>query len=261
MSKNKRQDEILEILKKEGFVGVRELGERLYASQPTVRRDLDWLEKEGLVRRSHGGAILVGDAVKTPVSYRKGKRIREKICISRLAATLIESDHLIFVDASSTALHLSDHIKESDGVTVVTNGVLMCQALADQGVRVFSTGGRLVGESMAFVGRVAEKTVSGFNADIMFFSSSSLGSDGMISDYAEEETSLRLAMHARSRRSVFLCDSAKFDRCSPFCLLELKNVDYVVTDAPLPEVMLQGQGLRLLKSEQGAYMYKNDRTE
>lgn len=255
MSKNKRHEEILQILKNEGFVGVRDLGERLFASQPTVRRDLDQLEKEGLVRRSHGGAMLAGEAASTPVVYRRGKRIREKMSISRLAATLIEPDHLIFTDASSTALYLSEHIREVGGVSVVTNGILMCQALSGQNVRVFSTGGKLLEDSLAFAGPVAERAVTGFNADLMFFSSSSLDGKGMISDYAEEETALRLAMHERSQRSVFLCDSAKFDHSSPFCLFTLSEVDYTVTDAPLPESVLLAQGLTLLKASDGAFLY------
>jgi len=255
MIKNKRQNEILEILKEDGFASVKELGERLFASQPTVRRDLSFLEKEGFVRRSHGGVILAGDTFNTPISYRRGKRVQEKRKIARLASTLIENFQLVFIDGSTTALCLSEFIGKYEGISVVTNGIPMCQALAKQNLRVFSTGGRLIGESMAFVGNVAEKTVSGFNADVMFFSSSSLGSDGMISDYAEEETSLRLAMHSRSRRSIFLCDSAKFDQTSSFCLLELKKVDFIVTDEPLSEKLLEEQGLLLIKSDGGAYMY------
>ena len=245
----------MEILKAESYVSVKELGERLFASQPTVRRDLNFLEKEGLVRRSHGGVILEENSINTPIFYRRDKRSKEKKQIARLASTLIENDQLIFVDGSSTALCLSDFMGESDGVTVVTNGIPMCQALAKQNIRVFSTGGRLVGESMAFVGSVSERTVLGFNADIMFFSSSSLSSEGAISDYAEEETGLRLTMHARSRRSVFLCDSEKFNRRSPFSLVELKDVDFVVTNDLLPEMLLKIQGLELIKSDNGAYMY------
>ena len=259
MIKNKRHEEILEILKNEGIISVRDIGERLFASQPTIRRDLAFLEKEGLIRRSHGGAILAGDPVNMPISYRRGKRLREKIQIAALASTLIGNDQLIFVDGSTTALCLSDFICKVNGVSVVTNGIPMCQALAKQNIRVFSTGGRLVGESMAFVGNVAEKTVSGFNADIMFFSSSSLSGDGSISDYAEEETSLRLAMHSRSRISVFLCDSEKFQKSSAFCLLELKSTDYVVTDAMLDSSLIELQGFELIESKNGAYMYKNIR--
>ena len=104
MLKNKRHDEILDILKSEGFISVKELGERLFASQPTIRRDLDFLENEGFVRRNHGGAMLADDTVNIPISYRRGKRLCEKMQIARLAATLIENDQLLFVDGSTTAL-------------------------------------------------------------------------------------------------------------------------------------------------------------
>ena len=78
MFKNQRHEEILEILKKEGFAGVCDLSKRLFASQPTIRRDLDILEKQGYIRRSHGGAILANGNLNTPVPYRKGKHAKEK---------------------------------------------------------------------------------------------------------------------------------------------------------------------------------------
>ena len=74
MFKNQRHNEILEILKENGFCSVRELAERLYASLPTVRRDLDFLQREGLICRSHGGAIPVDEKRKAPVSFRSGDR-------------------------------------------------------------------------------------------------------------------------------------------------------------------------------------------
>lgn len=258
MLKNKRHEEILEILKHEGFISVKELGERLFASQPTIRRDLDFLEKEGMVRRNHGGVILAGDSVNAPISYRRGKHFKEKNRIARLAATLIENDQLIFIDGSTTALCLSEYIGKAEGVSVVTNGIPICQALAKQNIRVFSTGGKLVGDSLAFAGRVAERAVAGFNADLMFFSSSSLDDCGVISDYAEEETALRLAMKERSRKTVCLFDSAKFGMRSPFCLFELRQVDYVVTDEPLSDLILEKQQLKLLKEDGGAFMYCRD---
>ena len=113
----------MDILKKEGFAGVRDLGERLYASQPTIRRDLDFLEKEGLVRRSHGGAVPADDRVNTPISYRKGRRMHEKMQIAALAATLIENDQFIFIDGSTTALCLADFLAEHEGISVLTNGM------------------------------------------------------------------------------------------------------------------------------------------
>ena len=182
MFKNQRHFEILTILKKEGFAEVRTLSERLYASQPTIRRDLSFLEAQGYVRRSYGGVIPADDTANTPVSFRKGKKAQEKARICQLAATLIPKSSLIFTDASTTVYHLSEYIKDSDELTVVTNGLPLCGVLAEKNVCTFSTGGRLLKSSMAFVGYQAKNTVDNFNADIFFFSASSFGNDGTISN-------------------------------------------------------------------------------
>lgn len=255
MFKNQRHSEILEILKHEGFAGVRDLGERLYASQPTIRRDLDYLEKQGYIRRSHGGAVLADGRINTPVPFRKGTMTREKINICRLAATLIKPDQLIFADASTTAFYLSDFLRAEDNITVVTNGMTLSRTLSENRIRTFSTGGRLVRESEAFVGRIAENTAKEFFADLMFFSSSSLGADGVISDYSEEETALRLVMRDRSRQVVFLCDSGKFQCRSAFRVFSLCEIDYFVTDKPISEDLLSACGLVLKSQADGAVMY------
>ena len=259
MLKNQRHAEILEILKNDGFAEVRRLGERLYASQPTIRRDLDFLERNGYIRRSHGGAVLADDKINTPVSFRRGTKTREKAQICRLAASLIPMGGLIFIDGSTTASHLADAIEPKDNITVVTNGYPICHALSQRDIRVFSTGGRLLKNSEAFVGSVAAETVERFNADLLFFSSSSLSADGIISDYSEEETALRCAMQKRAALSVFLCDITKFGKSSAFRAFSLRDVDYLVTDAPLSDSLLSENRFALFKSEGQALMYKNMR--
>lgn len=256
MLKNKRHFEILEILKRESFAEVRTLGERLYASQPTIRRDLDFLEKQGYVKRSHGGAMLADDKINTPVSFRKSTKAREKAQICKVAAGLIGSGSLIFTDASTTASHLADYLQKKDNVTVVSNGYPICRALAENDIKVFSTGGRLLKESMAFVGTQAEDAVRKFNAEWLFFSSSSIDENGIISDYSEEETALRVAMHKGARRSVFLFDSSKFGKSSAFRAFSLSDIDYIVTDASLPSALTERYGFEIVASESGAFMYK-----
>lgn len=243
MFKNQRHKEIIEILKAEGFASVNDLSRRLYASQPTIRRDLILLEQMGYVRRNHGGAILADGKINTPVLFRKGTKPKEKAQICRLAATLIEPDSLIFIDASTTVAYLADFIKASDGVTVVSNGLPLCRALAQKQIRTFSTGGRLLKDSEAFVGRLAETAVREFYADLLFFSSSALNREGMISDYSEEETALRRVMLSRSKRSALLIEAGKFDGHSPFCAFPLSEVDYVVTNMELPSETIDRFGL------------------
>lgn len=261
MFKNQRHGEILEILKNESFAGVKDLSERLFASQPTIRRDLDILEKQGYVRRSHGGAVLADGKVNTPVPFRRGRRTREKINICKLAATLIQSGDLVFIDASTTAYYLSEFIREADDVTVVTNGLPLCSALAENNVRTFSTGGRLLKESEAFAGKRAEAEIEYFNADIMFFSASAFDRSGMISDYSEEETALRQAMRKRSARAVFLCDSEKFEERSAFVAFSMLEIDNIVTDMALPEATVEKYGLVIKAEQEGCILYERACTE
>ena len=256
MLKNQRHIQILDILKNEGFAGVRDLSERLYSSQPTIRRDLDFLEKQGYIRRSHGGAILADDRLNTPISFRRGTRFHEKTLICKLAATLVEAGNVIFIDSSTTAWPLADFLHAEDDVMVVTNSYPLCLSLIEKNVNTFSTGGRLYKESMAFVGERAAETVAGFNADIMFFSASSLDDEGMVSDCFEEETAIRKAMRAHSHKNVFLCDSEKFGSRAAFRDISLSDVDYVVTDATLRDSVIQKCRLKLIATDNGVMMYK-----
>ena len=254
MLKNHRQEEIMEILKAEKFASVPDLSRRLYASQPTIRRDLGALEQQGLIRRSHGGAIPADDKGNIPVSFRSGTHTAEKLRICRLAATLIPPGALIFTDASTTALQIADSLRGREDITAVTNSLLACQRFLESGLRVFCTGGRLLRDSMAFVGETARTNAARYNADLMFFSASSLGEDGMISDYSDEETELRLSMAEHTRCRVFLCGSAKFGSRSAFNLFPLAEADFAVTGARLPPDILARSGMHLRTAGE-AFLY------
>ena len=255
MFKNQRHEEIIRLLKEDGFASVKELSERLYASLPTIRRDLDYLQKEGLIHRSYGGAIAADEKRKAPVSFRSGTNFRQKARICRVASELIRKGNVIFTDASTTVTHLVDFIDEKDDLTVITNGYPICRMLAEKNIRTYSTGGRLLKSSMAFVGSAAEETVNGFNADLFFFSSSSLDENGMISDYSEEEAALRKVMYDRSYKRVFLVDSKKFGSKSAFRSFPLSEVDHIITDAPLPEELVDQHRLSIYKQYETVTWY------
>jgi DeoR/GlpR family transcriptional regulator of sugar metabolism len=256
MLKNKRHFEILEILKKEQFAEVKALAERLYSSQPTIRRDLCFLEDKGYVKRSHGGVMLANESTSVPFSFRRSTRSKEKANICRLAATLINEGDMIFLDASSTTAHLCDHIVRIAGASVVTNSCLACLELGESNVQVYSTGGSFFKSSKAFVGPRAEETCRKFCADIMFFSSSSFDENGVISDYSESENSLRRVMYESSRKRVFLCDSSKFGKRSAYREFSLDEIDCIVTDAPIAEEILARYGFIEAAADGSAFMYE-----
>ena len=255
MLKNQRQKEILDMLAKDNFLSVNTLAQRLYASLPTVRRDLTALELAGLVKRCHGGVMLYEGKETSPVYFRQGKNAQAKARMGKTAATLVKAGDVIYSDASSTALHVADHLDKNSKFTVITNGLLAAKKFADLGALVYSTGGRLLTDSYAFVGHTAEESLDKYNADIMFFSAASLSDKGIISDWSEEECNMRVAMSKHAKIKVFMCDSSKFSSTSAFKLFPISKVDYVVSDAPLNEKITSSFAL-ITEATSPAYLYR-----
>lgn len=232
--KAERQENILEILKEKRFATVEFLTKALYSSAPTIRRDLNELEEKGFVKRSHGGAMIAeGENSPIPIDFRNRKNIYEKISMCKKAVELVKANSIIFIDGSTTTLHIADYIPTDKNITVVTNSLPVCAKLCERNIQTHCTGGILVPSSKAFVGQRAEKIIRDFCFDICFFSASALNDDGKITDYSDMETSLRKVMLENSKIRVFMCDSSKFSKTSSFNVTDLNSIDYVITDMPI----------------------------
>lgn len=231
MLTEERYDRILEILDEENYCTAESLSKRLFVSMPTIRRDLAELKRRNLIVRSHGGAKrLNSENTVSPLSFRKevNMAVKKKLC--RAAGELISDNDIIFIDASTTAFHIADHISPDKSVTVVTNSIPLMLYLSKKGIKTYSTGGLLQENSMCYAGSYAEEFVRGFNFDIAFFSSYGLNEKGIICDTSESETALRRAVLKQTQKSVFMCDKSKIFLSAPFNLTELNAVDCFVTD-------------------------------
>jgi len=246
MIKEERHNELIKVLKEKRFASVDYLSQKLFASLPTIRRDLAELENKGFLMRCHGGAMITDDEkLDIPIAFRNVTNIREKIKICKLAASLINDGNVIFMDASTTVLHIIDFIKNKKNITVVTNSMQACTLLYKYNIKTYCTGGFLLENSLAFVGRRAEEFVTDFHADIMFFSSCALDNEGYVTDYSEYEASLRKTMFKYANKLVFMCDNTKFNKSSIFNIIHLKNVDYIISDSPLPESLSEFKSKQL----------------
>lgn len=229
--KSERQENILEILKEKRFATVEYLAKTLFSSAPTIRRDLNEMEEKGFVKRSHGGAMIAdSENSPIPIDFRNRKNIYEKIGICKKAAQLIKENSVIFIDGSTTTLHLADCVPGDKNITVVTNSLLICARLCERNIITHCTGGVLVPSSKAFVGQRAENVIRDFCFDTCFFSASALNDQGKITDYSDMETSLRKVMLENSKTKVFMCDHSKFNKTSSYNVTDLDNIDYLITD-------------------------------
>lgn len=228
---SKRQEEILEILKARGNASVHFLSKELFVSEPTIRRDLSELEKQGKVRRTFGGAVPCDILnLEVPLSLREREGRGAKAIIAEKAASLLSDGQVIFLDASSTASYLVEHIAKYKDITVITNSPKTSLALAEKKVRSYCTGGLLLENSIAYVGNLAENFIRNFNADIFFFSCRGLNYDGMLTDSSTRESELRRVMMANSAKLAFLCTSDKIGKKYMYNLCSADTIDYIFCD-------------------------------
>ncbi|MBR5156229.1 MAG: DeoR/GlpR transcriptional regulator [Clostridia bacterium] len=234
MLKNEREREIINILKNEdGFITVKELCERLYASESSIRRDLTILENRGIIARTYGGAELVKN-FSNVISFNKRSHhnINEKKLIAKKAKTLIKDGNIIFLDQSSTAFYLAAEIMNNSTLTVITNNIEILVLLANSAIKVISSGGMLSTENRScLIGPDAHYIFENTYADIVFFSTKSLSDGGVISDCTRQEVLVRNSMLKNAQKKAFLCDGEKIGTQSSFKQASLEDIDYLVCES------------------------------
>lgn len=236
MRREERFQKILELLDEEGFVTVEDLSRRFFISLPTAYRDLRKLEQQRLIIRGEGGAMPVAAEKATlPLDFRKAINAQAKAVIAQRAVEMVEKGSVIFLDASTTAANMIDYLRPDMELTVLTNGLMTAVQLRNAGIRTYCVGGSLIDNSIAVGGKLAGDVVDRFCIDMMFFSSYGVDHRGIIIDTADAESTLRRRILQKPVVSVFLCDQSKFGKNSVFRITSIAMVDYVVSDAPLPE--------------------------
>ena len=242
MGISERQNEILKIIGENTYVSVNELSRRTFTSPSSIRRDLTRLENLGLVNRSYGGASLPEINGRVAGFYnRLTKSIKEKRLIAQKASALLKSGQSILLDSSTTASFMIPYIAKIDSAVVFTNNLETAVSAIKQGICTHCIGGSSINGSVSLGGSQAYKALSDISVDIMFFSSQSLSIDGVISDSTEEENYVRSVMLERADKSVFLCDSTKFNTKSLYTLTSLDCIDYAVFDRDFDELITKAR--------------------
>ncbi|MBQ3078043.1 MAG: DeoR/GlpR transcriptional regulator [Clostridia bacterium] len=233
MSKEERYAQILEILRTRNNVTVNYLAKKLYVSPSTIRRDYQVLQSRGLLRHSYGKATLnYGEALGLPIELRQRDMPAAKLKIGRAAAELVQNNDIIYIDSSSTALCMIEHLERFNCLTVITNCLTTLQQLSYyNNITVYTLGGMLMSKSRAFTGQLAIDTLSHLHIDKCFFSTTGLSTDGRLLDVAEPEHIVIQTMLRQSKTKVFLCDSSKIGRTFLLHLCDIGDLDYVISDA------------------------------
>ncbi|XJS10583.1 DeoR/GlpR family DNA-binding transcription regulator [Aerococcaceae bacterium WGS1372] len=223
MLTEERHQVIKKLLKSDGIVKLHEIVEATGASESTVRRDLSQLEGLGELVRVHGGAKRIFSVDYEPSVKEKLEQHRsEKERIGKYAASLIKANDFIYIDAGTTTLTMLPFI-ETDGVTVVTNGIELATYLTDRNIETILIGGYIKPNTRAMIGSDAINQLKQYH-----FSKAFMGTNGIDSEYGfttpdREEANVKQAAINQTNQVYILSDSSKFDKVS-FCkIVELDD--------------------------------------
>jgi DeoR/GlpR family transcriptional regulator of sugar metabolism len=228
-----RRQRLLEKVRANGAVSMRELAATLEASEATVRRDIRALEAEGLLDRRHGGAVAPGGLSREP-TYRQKAQVAaaEKAAIARLAAELVEEGDAIVVGAGTTTRELARELIGFDSLTVVTNSLLVAQVLAEaRGVEVVMTGGSMRGSIHALVGGAAEQTLASLRVRRAFISGNGLTAERGLSTPNMLVAGVDRALAHAAQEVVALVDHTKVGVDTMFQTVPADEIAFLVTDA------------------------------
>ena len=230
---------ILDLLAQKRSATVLELCDALDASESTIRRDLTQLDRQGLLKKVHGGATLVGRTVladEPPMAAREEQSVEEKRLIARAAAAMITEKDFIFLDAGSTTLAL---VRELSGPALdaryVTNGVAHARLLAQKGCKVFLVGGLLRPETESIIAAAALYSLQQYNFTKAFLGANGVALDAGFTTPDPEEAAVKAAVVRRAREAWFLVDDSKFARIYPAVIAELSGGAILTNHCPNPK--------------------------
>jgi DeoR/GlpR family transcriptional regulator of sugar metabolism len=230
-----RRRKIISLLEERNSVLVPELSKIFNITEETVRRDLEKLELEGLLKRTYGGAVI-NDSMNSelPLTIREVTNIEGKLAIGIKVSEYIKDGHTIMLDSSSTALQVAKRIKDKRNITVITNSVKVVSELAGaKDCKVISTGGNLRVNAMSFVGHMAEDAVKNFNVDIAIICSKGIDMEKGISESNDMEAEVKKAMIKAADKTFLVGDYTKFNKVSFVKMLRIEDVDMIFTDKSL----------------------------
>lgn len=226
-----RQREILNWLTDRGSARVTELAQRFDVTEETIRRDLDKLEQEGQLVRSHGGALVVRQAeAEAPHWQREFVNKPLKDAIAREAVKLVAAGDVILLDASSTAWFMAQRLFTAP-LTVITNSIPCAFSLGERDdCKVISPGGTLAKVSLSFVGTEAQQALRRYHAGKLFLSCRGLDLQRGASDVSEEQAAVRRVMMEIADERILMVDSSKLGSRSLTMLGDVGSFTRIITD-------------------------------
>lgn len=237
MNPEKRKSIIISKIESGGSVDIIELAEMLNVSEMTIRRDLDILEKMGVVRRVHGGAVSArGRSYEPPLLMRNTQNIQAKEMIARFAADLIEEGDCIALDVGSTTMEIARFLVDRQNLTVITPSLNIANLLVNQvGIRVIVTGGVLRFGEASMIGELAQNAFSNLYVDKLILAVGGIDAQAGLTEYNWDDTLVKKAMLNCAKQVIAVSDASKYGQIAFARIAGFSAIHILVTDQNPPD--------------------------
>jgi ribose transport system substrate-binding protein len=233
MTAFERRQRILELLRDQPGIKVSDLAQHVDVSEGTIRNDLSALEKEGVLRRVRGGAVLRQRHrfVSPSFAARARNHADAKEWIARRAADMVKDGDSILMDASTTVFAVVPHLEGLRNLTVVTNGIEIALALARYGHSVILIGGMVHADGASVIGHLGEKILRDLHIKTAFISCSGFSVDVGLTEIDIQEEQVKRQMITSAEQVIALIDSSKFGKVDLTSFARIDQITHILTDS------------------------------
>jgi DeoR family fructose operon transcriptional repressor len=245
-----RKKKILSAVNEFGSLSVFELAEKLEMSPATIRRDLHDIADEGLLLRTHGGAMKIENAVLTSFVSKSGTNESHKERIAAMAAASVSDGDIIFLDCGSTVFQMCKFLKKKSGIKVITNSLpIMAELIDTPAISLNLIGGEIDKQRKAVHGHKAIEHIDSYNAHKAFIGVDGISAQTGLTAHSEHESSITSAFMRNASQVFLLCDSSKIGKDSHIKFGSLSMINGLFTDAeinPSQKKNLVEQGVEVI---------------
>jgi|TARA_B100000768_G_scaffold151366_1_gene146557 DeoR family glycerol-3-phosphate regulon repressor len=228
---NKRQNDILSLAEKEGYLSVENLATEFSVTQQTIRRDINYLSDNGFLVRTHGGAFYSSGVKNFAYKSRKYLANDEKSEIANAVAKIIPNDSSIILNIGTTTEKVAESLLSHHGLKVITNNINIVNIFAHSvDAKVWLAGGKVRKSDSAVIGEDPTYFIKQFKVDFAVIGVSAIDNDGLLMDFDRREVIVTRAIFESSRKLILVADDIKFERTAPMVIGNISEIDILVTN-------------------------------
>jgi DeoR family myo-inositol catabolism operon transcriptional repressor len=236
MLRSQRVEAIEQYVYERKKVSLDQLCEAFKVSKNTIRRDIEEIVARGNIRKVYGGVSVQGNKELLPFNERNITNLEAKRRVAAKAAAYVEDDDIVFIDSGTTTRHMIEFIKDKNNLTILTNNLdCIVSAVPYRNIKIISLSGILSRTTLSFTGHGAAKLLETYNIGKSFLASTGISLESGVTNSDPEEYEIKKVAIQRSKRTFLLVDNNKIGVVALLTYCDLKQIDYLVTDAPPPK--------------------------